>query len=108
MNSQNQPDWAAIAKDPKFLELKRKKGRFLIFTMIFAVIFYCLLPIGAAYFPSIFNIKLYGPFNVALCFALSQFIVAWGIAVLYTRKANREFDVLTDQLVKETQQKYNI
>ena len=67
--------------------------------MAFSVLFYFLLPIGAGYFPEIFKIKLWGPLNVGLVFAFSQFGVAWGIAFVYARRANREFDQRAAALV---------
>ena len=86
------PDWAAIHSDPDFTELHRLKSRFLWRLMAISVLFYFLLPIGAGYFPEIFRIKLWGALNVGLVFAFSQFGVAWGIAFVYARRANREFD----------------
>ena len=54
--------------------------------MIFSVIYYFLLPIGAAYFTDLFSTKLWGPINFGLVFAFSQFIVAWLIAFFWARK----------------------
>ena len=93
------PDWAAIHSDPDFAELHRLKSGFLWRLMAASVLFYFLLPIGAGYFPEIFKIKLWGPLNVGLVFAFSQFGVAWGIAFVYARRANREFDQRAAALV---------
>lgn len=86
------PDWGAIHADPRFKALHRQKSRFLWGLMAVSVVYYFLLPIGAGWFPEIFRIKVWGPLNVGLVFAFSQFIVAWGIAFIYARRANREFD----------------
>lgn len=86
------PSWAAIHRDADFTKLHQMKSRFLRRLMAISVLVYFLLPIGADYFPEIFKIKLWGPLNVGLVFALSQFGVAWGIALIYARCANREFD----------------
>jgi len=43
-------DWDAVIADPRFQELHRKKQTFLTTLMIISVVFYFLLPIGAAYF----------------------------------------------------------
>ena len=93
------PDWAAIHNDPDFAELHRLKSGFLWRLMAISVLFYFLLPIGAGYFPEIFKIKLWGPLNVGLVFAFSQFAVAWGIAFIYARRANGEFDQRAAALV---------
>jgi uncharacterized membrane protein (DUF485 family) len=93
-------NWAAIDADPRFQELHKKRSAFLWGLMIFSIVYYFLLPIGAAYFPELFKKKLWGPINFGLVFALSEFVVAWGIAFIYSRRANREFDAMTTELLK--------
>ena len=87
-----QMDWKAIVADPRFDALHRKKTAFLWGLMVFSVVYYFLLPIGAAYFQDLFRIKVMGPVNVGILFAMSEFVVAWAIAFYYARKANAEFD----------------
>ena len=70
-------NWQAIDEDPRFQTLHSKKVGFLTGLMVFSLIYYFLLPIGAAYFTDLFKIKVYGVVNVGILFALSQFIVAW-------------------------------
>jgi uncharacterized membrane protein (DUF485 family) len=94
-------DWQRIVADPRFQALHTKKTRFLWGLMAFSVFYYFLLPIGAAYFPELFRIRLWGPINVGLVFALSEFIVAWGIAYYYSRRANREFDAMARELIAD-------
>jgi len=98
-------DWNAIVADPRFQALHRKKQGFLWGLMVFSVVYYFLLPIGAAYFQDVFKIKVWGPINVGLVFALSEFIVAWGIAFYYSRRANREFDAMSRELAAEFEKK---
>ena len=100
-----QVDWKAIDDDPRFQALHRKKTTFLWGLMIFSIIYYFLLPIGAAYFQDLFKIKVWGPVNVGLLFALSEFIVAWGIAYYYSRRANTEFDAMAAEIVNEVEKK---
>lgn len=94
-------NWRAIDADPRFQALHRKKSLFLWGLMIFSMVYYFLLPIGAAYFQEIFKIKVWGPVNVGLLFALSEFIVAWLIAYVYSRKANAEFDAMAQDIVND-------
>ena len=96
-------DWRAIDNDPRFQELHRRKTRFLWGLMVFSLVYYFLLPIGAAYFQDLFKIKVWGPVNVGLLFALSEFVVAWAIAWYYSRKANTEFDAMAAELVREAE-----
>ena len=65
-------DWTAIVADPRFQALHRKKQGFLWGLMVFSVVYYFLLPIGAAYFQDFFKIKVWGPINVGLVFALPR------------------------------------
>lgn len=91
-------NWVAIDQDPRFQELHAKKTRFLWGLMVFSVVYYFLLPIGAGYFTDLFRIKVWGPINVGILFALSQFVVAWGIAWIYARRANTEFDAMASEI----------
>jgi len=95
-------NWVAIDNDPRFQRLHAKKLAFLSGLMIFSLVYYFLLPVGAAYFTDIYKIKVYGVVNVGILFALSQFIVAWGIAFYYTAKA-KDFDAMAAELVNEAE-----
>lgn len=92
-------NWAAIDRDPRFRELHRRKSRFLWSLMAISVVYYFALPIGAAYFQDVFRMKVWGPINIGLVFALSEFVVAWGIAWIYARRANGEFDALAAEII---------
>jgi uncharacterized membrane protein (DUF485 family) len=97
----NTVDWAAVNADPRFRELHRRKSRFLWGLMAFSVVYYFMLPLGAAYATELFRVKLWGPINVGLVFAWSEFLVAWGIAFVYARRANREFDALAAEINRD-------
>jgi uncharacterized membrane protein (DUF485 family) len=92
-------NWAAIDSDPQFQKLHRKKTGFLWSLMVISVIYYFMLPVGAAYFQELFKIKVWGPINVGLVFALSEFVVAWTIAAVYAKRANREFDSMAQEII---------
>jgi uncharacterized membrane protein (DUF485 family) len=96
-------NWSEIARSPKYLELKRKKRVFLFGWWIAASIYYFSLPLLSGYFPALFKIKLIGVINFGYLFILSQFLVAIFVAMYYTKVANRDFDRLTDELVREIQ-----
>src|SRR6266700_2276717 len=91
-------NWASIDSDPRFRELHDHKTRFLWGLMALSVVYYFLLPIGAAYFQDLYKIRVWGVVNVGLLFALSEFAVAWTIALVYSRRANREFDALAAEI----------
>lgn len=96
-------DWRAIVADRRFQALHSRKTRFLWGLMAFSVLFYFLLPLGAAYAPALFARKVYGPVNVGILFALSEFVVAWGIAFVYSRRANAEFDRMAAELIRDAE-----
>jgi uncharacterized membrane protein (DUF485 family) len=92
-------NWSAIEADRRFQALHARKSRFLWGLMAFSVVYYFLLPIGAAYFTDLYRVKVWGAINVGLLFALSQFLVAWGIAWFYARRAS-EFDAMADEIAR--------
>lgn len=95
-------NWSTINADPRFQSLHKRKSRFLWGLMAFSIVYYFLLPIGAAYFTDLFRVKLWGVINFGLVFALSQFIVAWGIAWYYARRAS-QFDAAAEELARDAQ-----
>ena len=94
-------NWSAVIADPRFQELHRRKVRVLWSLMALSVVYYFLLPVGAAYYQDLFRIRVWGVLNVGLVFALSEFVVAWAIAVYYSRVANREFDRLAAEIAAD-------
>ncbi len=99
--AEKKEDWAAIARNPKFRELHRRKAYFLFGWWIFSTVYYFLLPIGAGAAPGFFSIKVIGAVNIGYLFALSQFFVSWAIALYYWGWANKVSDRLTSELIDE-------
>lgn len=89
--------WDKLAASPEFGELLAKKKRFVVRAVIFFAVYYFALPVLVGYFPECMSKKVFGPVNLAYLFALSQFVMAWGIAWLYVRKA-AEFDKLAARI----------
>ena len=54
--------------------------------------------IGAAYWTDLFRRPVFGAVNVGLLFALSEFVVAWLIAFVYSRHASRHFDAIAVEI----------
>lgn len=102
MAQASQLNWAAIDADPRFQRLHSKKMAFLMGLMIFSIAYYFLLPVGAAYFTDLFKKQIFGPVNFGILFALSEFVVAWGIAFYYSVKA-KEFDEMAKELIREAE-----
>jgi uncharacterized membrane protein (DUF485 family) len=97
-------DWSAIARNPKFLELSRKKSSFLLGWWLVSTIFYFILPIAAGYATeqsSFLNQKVIGPIPLGYLFALSQYGLCLFIAIYYAYWANKHADKLTRELLDE-------
>ncbi len=82
------PDWNAIARDPAFSVLVRRKLRLVVPATVFFLIYYFALPVGVGWFPELMNRKVWGDANLAYLFALSQFGMAWLLALVYVLAAS--------------------
>jgi uncharacterized membrane protein (DUF485 family) len=92
--------WETIAASSRFKELLRAKRRFIIPAMIVFIVYYFALPALVGYARPLMEKRILGPVNLAYLFALSQFFMAWIIAALYVRAANR-FDRQAREIIKE-------
>jgi uncharacterized membrane protein (DUF485 family) len=45
--------------------------------------------------------KVWGVVNFGILFALSEFVVAWVIAFVYSKKANAEFDAMAQEIIND-------
>ena len=82
-------DWSRIAATDEFKGLIRAKLKFIIPATVFFILYYFALPVLVGYAPDFMKRKVFGVVNVAYLFALSQFFMAWIIALLYVRAAAR-------------------
>lgn len=92
------PDWEQLAATRSFQNLLREKRRFILPATIFFIVYYFALPVLVGYFPEFMKRRVWGPVNIAYAFALSQFLMAWALAWLYMRVAER-FDKLSHDLI---------
>ena len=82
-------DWDTLAESREFKELLKAKARFIVPATIFFIIYFFALPILVGYAPDLMKRRVIGSVNIAYLFALSQFFMAWDIALLYVRAAAR-------------------
>ena len=82
-------DWGRVAASEEFKGLVKAKLKFIIPATIFFIVYYFALPVLVGYAPDLMKRKVFGVVNVAYLFALSQFFMAWVIALLYVRAAAR-------------------
>jgi uncharacterized membrane protein (DUF485 family) len=95
--------WDRIAALDKFHVLLAARRRFVVPATAFFIVYYFALPVLVGYFPELMRIKVLGPVNLAYLFALSQFVMAWLLALLYVRAASR-FDRLARELREHGEQ----
>jgi len=76
------------------------KRRFIIPACIFFCTYYFALPVLVGWAPELMRTKVVGPVNIAYLFALSQFFMAWIVAILYVRAAGRFDDMVKRILAK--------
>ena len=82
----------------EFKALLAAKLKFIVPATVFFLVYYFALPILVGYAPHLMETKVLGVVNLAYVFALSQFFMAWLIAFLYVRAANR-FDRMAAELL---------
>ncbi|GAB2913507.1 DUF485 domain-containing protein [Streptomyces mayteni] len=92
---------AVLYDDPRFRELRARLVRFVLPASIGFLAWYVLYVLMSAYARGVMSTKVVGSVNIALVFGLLQFITTFGIAILYSRYANRRFDPLADELREE-------
>jgi uncharacterized membrane protein (DUF485 family) len=92
-------DWDRIAALDDFKALLAAKRRFIVPATVFFIAYYFALPLLVGYAPQWMAKKVLGVINVAYVFALSQFFMAWILALLYVRAAGR-FDAMARNIVE--------
>ena len=88
----------AIGKDPEMVELEHRHSRFVWPATIFFLVYYMALNVLAGTSPDLMGKKLFGEFTFGYLFALSQFVMAFVVAWLYSRWAASRIDPLATDL----------
>jgi uncharacterized membrane protein (DUF485 family) len=88
----------AVGKDPEMVELERRHSRFVWPATAFFLIYYLSLNILAGTSPDLMGTKLFGEFTFGYLFALSQFLMAFVVAWVYSRWAASRMDPLATDL----------
>ena len=88
----------AIGKDPEMVELEHRHQRFVWPVTVFFLVYYLSLPILAGVAPDLMGTKVFGEFTFGYLFALSQFLMAFVVAWVYSRWAATRIDPLATDL----------
>ncbi len=93
--------YVAVQASEEFAGL-RKALRSFVFPMTIAFLtWYLLYVVLSAYARDFMGHKLVGNINVAFVFGILQFVSTFGIAILYSRYANRKLDPIADKIRAE-------
>ncbi|MDQ6600045.1 DUF485 domain-containing protein [Bacillus salipaludis] len=92
-------DYSKIAQSSSFQTLLSEKKKFIIPVTIFFFCFYFALPILTSY-STVLNHKFIGNITWAWVFAFLQFVMTWGLCILYSKKAAK-FDDMANQVIQE-------
>jgi uncharacterized membrane protein (DUF485 family) len=88
----------AVGKDPEMVELEQRHRRFVWPATVFFLIYYLALNVLAGAAPDLMGTKLFGQFTFGYLFALSQFLMAFVVAWVYSRWAASRIDPLATDL----------
>jgi uncharacterized membrane protein (DUF485 family) len=88
----------AVGRDPEMVELEHRHSRFIWPITVFFLVYYLALPILAGAAPDLMGSKVFGQFTFGYLFALSQFLMAFVVAWVYSRWAASRMDPLATDL----------
>ena len=97
-------EWEGIEETEEFKTLVRARWRFVAPATAFFLIYYFLLPVLNGTQTDFMRQEVIGHINIAYLFALSQFVMAWLLAWLYSRKSNNVFDQLVARVIERAKQ----
>ena len=88
----------AVGRDPEMVELENRHRRFVWPATAFFLVYYLTLNVLAGTAPDLMGTKLFGEFTFGYLFALSQFLMAFIVAWVYSRWAASRIDPLATHL----------
>lgn len=93
----------ACLAHPKFKQLVRYRGRLSFIFSLLIFVGYGIFVIGMAYFPSWMATPIVANSSITYGILIGLFMIIFGVLIswLYMILANRDFDVLKQQLLEE-------
>jgi uncharacterized membrane protein (DUF485 family) len=82
-------NWERVAASEGFRRLVQEKKKFIVPASVFFIVYFFALPVLVGYAPDLMKRRVMGSVNLAYLFALSQFFMAWVVALLYVRAASK-------------------
>jgi uncharacterized membrane protein (DUF485 family) len=94
-------DWVAAERSPEFRELIKRRKAFVIPATVFFLAWFFGFILLTAYAPDFMGESVYEGLTVGYCLALTQFIMVWGLAAWYLRRADDVFDPLAEKAARQ-------
>ena len=86
---------------PEFQELRHRLRSFVFPMAGFFLVWYVVYVLLSTYAVDFMSTKVWGNINVGLLLGLGQFITTFAITGIYVRRANGEFDELSEKIKRE-------
>ena len=93
-------DWSGAAQNRRFRQLVDYKIRRVRPAIAIYFLSYISVSVLAGFAPGFMSTKLIGAFSLGYALILSNYFVAWAIALWYVRAARTEFDPLQQLAIK--------
>lgn len=93
-------DWDAAVQEPTFVELQRRRQRFIVPATSFGLAWMLVWVVLIAYAPDFMGESIYEGLTVAYLTGFSQYVVVWVLAWMYMRKAKHEWAPLQRQAIE--------
>lgn len=93
-------DWEAVERSPEFQELITTRRRFVLPATIFFLSWYVGFILLAGYAPDFMARSVYEGLTVGYCLALTQFVMVFALGLMYLRRSERTYDLLSDEVVR--------
>ncbi len=91
-------DWQEVQESPEFARLRKAVRGFAFPVTIGFLSWYLLYVLLTAYARDFVSIKVFGSVNVGFVLGWLQFLTTFGIAIAYSRYANRKVDDLAEEI----------
>jgi uncharacterized membrane protein (DUF485 family) len=98
-------DYIAFENSESFINLQRRRRRFVIPLAVFFLVWYFAYVVAAAYLPDLMAQKVFGSINLGIVLGLGQFVTTFAITIWYVLFSNRVLDPLGADLRTELEQK---
>ena len=98
-------DYVAFETSDRFVNLQRRRRRFVVPLAVFFLVWYFAFVLVAAYLPDVMAIRVIGSVNLGLVLGLGQFVTTFAITIGYVSFSNRVLDPLGAELRAELEQK---